>query len=167
MRSAELLTESFARLPELAEQAVDGLSADQLNTRLQGTANPVGWLLWHAARVQDDHVAEVAGTPQIWTSQDWEQRFGLPLESGDIGYGHTPEQVASVQIEEPELLTGYLAAVNARTVAYVATLTDEDLDRVIDERWDPPVTLGVRLNSVLGDDLQHLGQAAYVRGLLL
>jgi hypothetical protein len=28
------------------------------------------------------------------------------------------------------------------------------------------VTLGVRLVSVLSDDLQHVGQAAYVRGLL-
>ena len=28
------------------------------------------------------------------------------------------------------------------------------------------MTLGVRLVSVIGDDLQHVGQAAYVKGLL-
>ena len=52
------------------------------------------------------------------------------------------------------------------TVAYLATVAPEDLDRVVDERWDPPVTLGVRLVSVLSDDLQHAGQAAYARGLI-
>ena len=51
-------------------------------------------------------------------------------------------------------------------MAYLATLDDDDLDRVVDTRWDPPVTVGVRLVSVIADDLQHVGQAAYVRGLL-
>ena len=46
-------------------------------------------------------------------------------------------------------------------------LTDADLPRVVDERWDPPVTLGVRLVSVISDCLQHAGQAAFVRGILL
>ncbi len=45
-------------------------------------------------------------------------------------------------------------------------MTPEDLDRVVDKRWNPPVTLGVRLVSILNDDVQHVGQAAYVRGLL-
>ena len=54
----------------------------------------------------------------------------------------------------------------ARTHGYLATLTAGDLDRIVDERWDPPVTLGVRLVSIVDDDIQHAGQAAYVRGLL-
>ena len=44
-------------------------------------------------------------------------------------------------------------------------VTDADLDRVVDERWDPPVTLAVRLVSVLADGLEHAGQAAYIRGV--
>ena len=52
------------------------------------------------------------------------------------------------------------------TLAYLSRVTSEELDRVVDRRWDPPVTAGVRLVSVVGDCLQHLGQAAYVRGLL-
>ena len=55
---------------------------------------------------------------------------------------------------------------HARTVAHLAGLSEADLDRVVDERWDPPVTLGVRLVSVISDDLQHAGQAAYLRGLV-
>ncbi len=45
-------------------------------------------------------------------------------------------------------------------------LQPADLDVVVDERWDPPVTLGVRLVSVVNEVNQHVGQAAYVRGLL-
>ena len=65
-----------------------------------------------------------------------------------------------------DLLAGYLRAVTEATKTYVATLGADDLDRVVDEGWDPPVTLGVRFTSVVADDLQHAGQAAYVRGLV-
>lgn len=53
-----------------------------------------------------------------------------------------------------------------RTSAYLAGISPQDLDSVVDVDWDPPVTLGVRLTSVLGDDLQHAGQAALVAGVL-
>jgi len=166
MRSADLLLDHFDRIGELGASVVEGLTADRLNTRLQDSANSIAWLVWHAARVQDDHVADVAGREQLWTANGWADRFHLPLEPGDIGYGHSPEQVAAVRVSDPSLLTGYLDDVVAATRSYVETLSDDDLDRVVDERWDPPVTLGVRLVSVVGDDLQHLGQAAFVRGLL-
>jgi uncharacterized damage-inducible protein DinB len=67
---------------------------------------------------------------------------------------------------DAEILAGYVDAVHARTVEYLDTLTAEDLDRVIDENWDPPVTLAVRLVSVVSDDLQHIGQAAFIRGVV-
>ncbi|HKG51406.1 MAG TPA: DUF664 domain-containing protein, partial [Actinomycetales bacterium] len=118
-------------------------------------------------RVQDDHVADVAGTEQVWTSEGWVERFDLPLDPLDIGYGHSSQQVALVRVSDGALLTGYLDDVLERTRAFVRDLSDADLDRVVDETWNPPVTLGVRLVSVVGDDLQHLGQAALIRGALL
>jgi uncharacterized damage-inducible protein DinB len=165
MTPAELLTESLERVRESATAAVDGLSADQLAERPGPDANTIAWLVWHLARVQDDHVADVAGTEQVWTAQGYAERFGLPFETGDIGYGHSSEQVGQVRAEA-ELLTAYLGAVHEQSVTYLRTLDADDLDRVVDERWDPPVTLGVRLVSVVNDDTQHVGQAAYVRGLL-
>lgn len=115
--------------------------------------------------MQDDHVADVAGIEQVWTAQGYVERFGLPFDAGDIGYGHTSDQVGAVRADA-DLLASYLSAVHAQSVAYLQTVTAADLDRVVDERWDPPVTLGVRLVSVVNDDTQHVGQAAYVRGLL-
>jgi hypothetical protein len=144
---------------------VDGLDPAQLAHRPGPDANPIGWLVWHLTRVQDDHVAEVAGTEQVWTAQGFADRFGLPLPASDTGYGHSSEAVGQVRVEAAALQE-YAAAVHAETVRFLEGLGADDLDRVVDDRWDPPVTLGVRLVSVVGDDSQHLGQAAYVRGLL-
>lgn len=80
------------------------------------------------------------------------------------GYGQSADDVAAVRVEAG-LLAGYYDAVHERTLGYLSGLTDAELDRIVDESWDPPVTLGVRLASVLSDDLQHAGQASYVRGL--
>jgi uncharacterized damage-inducible protein DinB len=163
---ADLLTDAFGRIRDLGHEVVDGLSADELAARLDGRANSIAWLVWHLTRIQDDHVADAAGSEQVWTSQGWAERFGLPFDVSDTGYGHSPSEVAAVRVESGELLTGYLDAVTERTLAFVSGLSEGDLDRVVDERWDPPVTLGVRLVSVIGDDLQHVGQAAFVRGMV-
>ncbi len=166
MDVSELLIEALDRLPELVREAVDGLTPDQLAWAPASGANPVGWLVWHLTRVQDHHVAGLLDAEQVWVSGDWAGRFGLPADPGNTGYGHSPAQVAEVRPDSAEALVDYHDAVAARTRDFVRGLTPEDLDRVVDARWDPPVTLGVRLVSIVNDDDQHAGQAAYVRGLL-
>lgn len=166
MTSAEVLVDAFGRIREVVEEAVDGLTPEQLATRPEGRGNSVAWLVWHLTRVQDDHVADAFGIEQVWTTAGWNDQFGLPFAPSATGYRHTPDEVAAVRVSSGELLTGYHRAVHDRTVALVGQVVDEDLGRIVDVRWDPPVTLGVRLVSVIADDLQHAGQAAYVRGLL-
>jgi uncharacterized damage-inducible protein DinB len=144
---------------------LDGITADELCYRADPSANTIAWLVWHLTRIQDDHVADVAGVEQVWTSAGWYERFDLPFGPEQTGFGQDADDVAAVRVETAEPLLGYLDAVHARTMAYVRTLTEGDLDRVVDTSWDPPVTLGVRLVSVVSDDLQHAGQAAFVRGI--
>jgi uncharacterized damage-inducible protein DinB len=165
MTPAQLLVESFQRVVESGRSVVDGLTDDQLAERPTPDANSIAWLIWHLTRVQDDHVAEVAGLEQVWTAQDFVGKFGLPFAAEDTGYAHTSDEVGRVRAPG-ELLAAYLTAVHEQTVGYVAALSEADLDRIVDRRWNPPVTLGVRLVSVANDDTQHVGQAAYVRGLL-
>jgi uncharacterized damage-inducible protein DinB len=165
MTPAELLSETFERVLQTATDAVDGLTVEQLTHRPEADANSIGWLVWHLARVQDDHVADVAGTEQVWTAQGFADRFDLPFDAAATGFGQGAAEVGQVRAGSG-LLAEYLRAVHEQTTAYVGSLTPEDLDRVVDDRWDPPVTLGVRLVSVVSDDLQHVGQAAYLRGLL-
>ena len=166
MQSRDVLTYAFSQVEETLQRSLEGLGPAQLAQRPGPDANPIAWLAWHLLRVQDDHVAEVAGSEQVWTAQGFARRFDLPLDDSAIGYGMSTEEVAVVRVEDPALLLEYSAAVHARTAEFLAGLGDDDLDRVVDDSYDPPVTLGVRLVSVLGDDLQHLGQIGYVRGLL-
>ncbi|MFF3569923.1 mycothiol transferase [Nocardia jiangxiensis] len=163
--SAEVLIDGYERVREVVHEAVDGLGAAALSFRVDPGANSIAWLVWHLTRVQDDHVADVAGVEQVWTAQSWFDRFALPIDPRETGYGDSAEDVAAIQASA-ELLTGYYDAVHEQTLRYVRELTDADLSRVVDTRWDPPVTLGVRLVSVISDDLQHAGQAAYLRGVI-
>ena len=165
MTSAEILVDAFGRVQENVHQVVRGLTSNQLAERLAPAANSIAWLVWHLTRVQDDHVADAFGVPQVWT--EYGKRFDLPLEPYDTGYGHSSEQVALVTVATGDLLAGYQDAVHEQTVRLVSGVTDPDLDRVVDEGWNPPVTLGVRLVSVIDDCAQHVGQAAFARGILL
>lgn len=165
MDSADVLTDAFGRIRDEVHAAVEGLAPDDLNTPPRPGANSIAWLVWHLTRIQDDHVAGASDREQAWTGDGWADRFGLELPLRDTGYGHSPEQVARVRVDSGDLLLGYYDAVHERTLTFLSGLGAEDLDRVVDRRWTPPVTLGVRLVSVVADDLQHVGQAAYVRGL--
>ena len=166
MDVAALLLELYGRIPPLARDAVEGLDLAHITNPTTPGSNPIAWLVWHLARVQDHHIAELLDAEQVWISGGWAPRFGLDPDPQNTGYGHSAQRVASVRPERPAVLLEYLDAVDARTREMLEHVTPEDLDRVVDRRWDPPVTLGVRLVSVADDCLQHAGQAAYVRGLL-
>jgi uncharacterized damage-inducible protein DinB len=165
MKTSELLIDAHSRIQEVVHDVVDGLDEKTLAARPGDTANSIAWLVWHLTRVQDDHLADAGGYEQVHTGDGWHGRLGLPLDAADTGYAHTPDQVALVQLSAEQLI-GYYVAVHARTLEFLKTVTDEGLDRIVDRRWNPPVTLGVRLVSVINDCDQHTGQAAYVKGLV-
>lgn len=167
MQINELLAELFGRVTEHVHGIVADLDVDQLLEVPEPGANPIGWLIWHLTRVADMHVAEIIDQDQLWMEDGWAARFGLEPEPYNMGYGHTPAQVAEVRPESAQALVDYYDAVEARTAALLAGLGPDDLDRIVDRRWDPPVTMGVRLVSIADDAIQHAGQAAYVKGVLL
>src|SRR3954452_20692911 len=165
MQPRDLLIDAFTRLRDYVREAVDGLTEDQLAHRVDPGVNSIAWLVWHLLRVQDDHVSEVAGHEQAWTSGGWVDRFGLPFDRDATGYGQSAEEVGRVRASA-ELLTGYAYAVIYETLDYLAKAEPPALPRVDHVRCVPPVTLGVRLGRVADDDLQHVGQAIFVRGVV-
>jgi hypothetical protein len=162
----ELMTEAYGRITQIVRRAVDDLDAERLAFRPEPDANSIAWLVWHLTRIQDHHVSEIAGREQAWTTTGWADRLDMAADPDDTGYGHTPAQVAAVRPAGPGELIGYHEAVAARTAEYIATLDADELDRIVDRSYDPPVSVGVRLVSVLSDNLQHAGQAGYLRGLV-
>jgi hypothetical protein len=165
MSPSQLLQDAFGRIVEGGAAVVDGLTADQLTQRIAPQANTIAWLVWHLARVQDAQGASAAGHEQVWTAQGYAERFGLPFDVSATGYGQSSEEVGQVRASA-EFLADYLRATHEATTGWLAGLGADELDRVVDERWDPPVTLGVRLISILEDDAQHLGQANLIRGII-
>lgn len=166
MTTAEVLSDAYGRIRELVLMSVRDLSPDDLAYRPDPDANSIGWLTWHLTRVQDDHISEIAGHPQAWVAGGWADRFGLPFDVAATGYGHSSEEVAAVRPDSPDLIVGYHEATWANTIAYLGLLDSDELDRIIDDSYDPPVSVGVRLVSVISDNIQHGGQARYVRGML-
>jgi hypothetical protein len=166
MESRELLLNAFDNVEEGVRGVLDGIDPSLLTVRIDPEANTIAWLVWHLTRGQDHQVSEVAGTEQAYLADGWADRFALPFSPKATGYGMSSEDVGKVQITDPQLLLDYHAAVRRRTSDFVSGLSAKDLDRIVDESWDPPVTLGVRLVSVVGDDLQHAGQGAFLRGHL-
>ena len=166
MDCRDLIIDGLGRVDEDLRRTLDGLSREQLAFRPQETANSIGWLAWHLTRVMDDHVSELAGQRQAWVTDGWHQRFDKPADESDSGFGYGPAEVAALKVDSAQLLLDYFAAVYSRSLSYARTLSCEDLDRIVDRRWDPPVTAGVRLVSVVNDTTQHVGQMAYIRGLV-
>jgi len=163
----ELLRDAFTRLIEHVDELTDGLTDTVSDYRPTPEANSIAWLIWHSARVQDIQLADIAGVEQVWTRDGWVDRFALDLPRDDSGYGHSAQDVAKVRAARAskELLSGYYHAVHRLSLEYVAGVTADELARIVDTNWDPPVTAGARLVSIIDDCAQHLGQAAYVRGI--
>ena len=160
----ELLRDSFTRLIEHVEELTDGLTDAVAYYRPTPQANTIAWLIWHSARIQDVQLCEIAGIEQVWFREDWVHQFALELPPDAHGYGHSPEEVAKVR-SSARLLAGYYHAVHKMSLEYIASVSPDELARVVDERWTPPVTASARLISIIDDAAQHLGQAAYLRGI--
>jgi hypothetical protein len=160
----EILRDTFERISEVVHRTVKDLTEEELTYRPDDSANSIVWLVWHLTRIQDDHIASVAKQTQVW-NLGWYEKFDLPFDESDTGYGHSSEDVGEVRVSAKNLLL-YFDEVNEATKKYLETLEESDYETIVDDRWDPPVTLSIRLVSVISDDLQHAGQAAYIKGLL-
>ena len=163
--ATDILTDAFDRVAATLSWHLTGLTAATLLWRPDPGANPIGWIAWHLARVQDDHVAGVGQVDQVWTAQGYASRFGLPYPTPSIGYGQSSEEVGAFAVGDAGLLLAYHQAVHRQTLAVLDAMDDADYQRIVDERWDPPVSAAVRLVSVVDDTAQHVGQIGYLIGL--
>jgi len=158
----EILLDAFGRVNEAVQRVMDGSDQEMLAFRPEPGTNSIAWLVWHLTRVQDTHVSRFALRDQRWTAEGWHERLGLPFEAADRGIGHTAKDVALLGAVQGQLLLGYFDAVHKTSVSLLAEL---DFSEIVDTSYDPPVSVGVRLVSVISDNIQHAGQALFVRGI--
>ena len=163
----DMMIDGYSRVLEGLEHALGGVDRAVLDRQPKPDCNTMGWLAWHTGRVQDAQIAALMGVEQLWLSEGWHAKFVRPADPRDTGFGNTPEQVAAFRSPEPQVFIDYLRACTNRTKSYLMSLTPADLGRELNEpQWQPLPTVGVRLVSILADDLQHIGQIGYLRGLL-
>ena len=166
MEWKDLLIDGYGRVPEFLGGVLKGLTQDDLDWQPRHDCNSIGWLVWHLTRQQDAQIASLMGGKQLWVTGKWYTKFGRQPEPDDVGFGHTPEQVAAFKSPESRILLDYNRAVVERSNEYIESLSENELDRELNEPWFQPLpTVGVRLVSILDDSVLHAGQAAYVRGL--
>jgi len=166
MKWKDLIIDGYSRIPELLENVLKGLVEDDLDWQPKHDCNSIGWLVWHLTRQQDAQIASLIGGEQLWVTDKWYTKFGRQPEPDDVGFGHSPEQVSAFKSPESRTLLDYNRAVVERSKQYISSLSENDLDRELNEPWfQPPPTVGVRLVSILDDSVLHAGQAAYIRGM--
>lgn len=166
MDHIDVLTDAARRPVVAAERVLRGISHETLHARPAGRGSSIAWLVWHAARQMDAQLARITGADQVWSGGAWADRLGIPRGPRSVGFGDTADDVAGLIVADPDLLLAYLRAVVEALVSSLAGWSAADLDVVVDASWDPPVTRGVRLVSLIDDAVAHLGQAGYARGLV-
>ncbi|MFQ5554047.1 MAG: DUF664 domain-containing protein [Acidimicrobiia bacterium] len=166
METSDILIDAYTRIQEVVHRSAAGLTQDQLAYRPEEGSNSIAWLIWHLTRIQDGDLAGVTGSEDAWVTQGWADRFGMARDVSINGMGDGPAEVAALRPDGPDVLLEYHDAVADRTREYLRTVDAADLDRIVDRSYDPPVSAGVRLVSVISDNIQHAGQARYLRGII-
>ncbi|UCG66019.1 MAG: DinB family protein [Deltaproteobacteria bacterium] len=164
MEWRQLIIGNYERISQVMEQALEGLTLNELNQQPSPDSNSMGWLAWHLTRLQDRAIAGLMGEEQLWVKDGWHSRFNRPHDPQDVGIGHSSEDLAAFKSPDVQTLLAYHHAVLERSKHYISRLSESDLDRKLDHPRFP--TVGARLAGIISDNFQHAGQIAYVRGLL-
>lgn len=165
MNALDILLDAASRPLDALGSLSPHLAEEILNAHPAGHPNSVAWLLWHTGREIDLQLAHLTGLDELWTRDGFRELFALGAVGDGIGYGHTADEARAVVVVDPQLLVDYVRAAVDALSDYIRTLDEHALDDIVDHRWNPPVSRGVRLVSIIDDAAQHVAQAAYVCGM--
>jgi uncharacterized damage-inducible protein DinB len=165
MSTTELYADAIRRADADLRRALDDLSNEDLKSQpAGGGSNPIGWLVWHLTRTRDNISSSISGDTSVWEAGGWAARFGMEGELPRFA----PADVHLFDPKDPETLLGYFDAVAEKSLTIVEGLTDADMSRMVEStnpgRPAQPVTS--RLGVIINDNIQHVGQIAYLRGLI-
>ena len=166
MNSAQLYLTTIERSDDDLRRAIVGLTTAELRLQPAGAgSSTVGWLIWHLSRTRDSIVANLSGAITTWESEGWAEAFDMSTESPPV---FTPQDVHQFDPKSVETLTGYFEAVASATALTIRLLSEDELGRLVPPMRPgrPPMTVAARLAVILNDNIQHIGQIAYLRGII-
>ena len=147
------------------KKAVNGLTPAELRWQPTLASNPIAWIVWHMARVEDRWVNRVlSGGVELWISEGWHKKFGMTEEAH--GYGETMEQVRAMPDLAMFELLAYFDAVRKSTLAHLERMTPEQLGATYPHSRLKGITGAWILGHILVEESQHLGQVAFIRGVI-
>ena len=164
MRIGEFIEKSLAESNGYVNEAIKGLSTDQLAFRPQRHSNSIAFLLWHLARVEDLWINRILlGGKEIYELGGWYKKFGTPAQ--DSGFGYDVKTLDAWPIPKLELLRAYAAAVREKTKVYINALNTKKMDESKDFGWSRG-TIGSALSHLITEVGEHTGQIGYIRGIM-
>jgi hypothetical protein len=168
MKWQQLLAEVYLKLSSEFENILDGLALEDLHRRPAPDANTIGWLLWHTTRSLDRTIGDVIRGEQLWIKEGWYARFNREPDPNETGVGHSFREAGEFKVPDIQTLRDYHRAVISVTLEYLGSLSETELDKEFEASYSSGTTAPVhrRILGNINDCFQHVGQAAYVRGLL-
>jgi uncharacterized damage-inducible protein DinB len=164
MKAIELIMLSLGENREYIENAIKGLSQDELSWRPKPHSNNIAFLLWHLARVEDSWINRILlGEKEIYEAAGWYKKFGTPAQ--DSGFGYDVEKLNSWPVPKLALLKEYADVVREKTLAYLKSVNEKRLDEPRDFGWSKG-TVGTALSHLISEVGEHSGQIGYLRGVM-
>ncbi len=159
-----MLKSQLSEYMEELELALDGLTEEERRYQPTPQSNHIDFIVWHMARVEDSIVnRRLRHDRHIWERDGRHKRLGLPREG--IGEGLSTEQAAALPPFSLAKLLKYYSSVRRETLLFINSLTNDDLDRISDPER-PYWTFAAILGHLIVEEAQHVGQIAYIRGIL-
>jgi hypothetical protein len=163
MTGIEFLTTMIAEFHGALMEDVKTLTPQNLKWKPAPQANPIGFLLWHYMRTEDNLVTGLQGKPAIWETEKWYEKMGLDAKAQGTGFKEPDvDKIAVLPLAD---LVAYAERVSRNTQEYLKTLDDVKLDFAPDPAR-PRRTIGALLrNFLLAHGWWHLGEIKYIKGL--
>lgn len=162
MEAREVMLRSLEQSQEYLTRALDGLTQKEAAWSLGEECNSIIFILWHTSRVEDFFVNRVIQRQlELYETEGWLEKLGTPAKGS--GWEYTGEQLQAWPVPKLEIVRGYADSVREKTLAFVRSVTAEQLSEVPRPERSPD-SIGATLTRIITEIALHTGQIAYLRG---
>jgi hypothetical protein len=142
---------------------VKDLKKEQLIWKPAPRSNPIGFLFWHAVRVEDNMVSNWQKKVTVWEEDRWYEKLGLDAKQYGTGFQDPDvDKVAKLPLDQ---VLAYSDKVFRATDVYLRTLDEDKLDFAPNPER-PRFTIALMIaNFIIAHGWWHLGEIRYVKGL--
>lgn len=160
MQTKEFIGVQWASVRRIADAVLTEINDEQLNYQPPGTANSAGVALMHILSAEDFFIHSlIQGQPRLWDKDGWAERVGVTLPQRGGSWDDFKRSTFSLSTIQP-----YAQAVRAAVDAYLANLTEAELNRTVTWR-DNPTPIGSVLTTLFVHTTSHSGEIAAIRGV--